>query len=822
MTDTALKPQLLRQYRDAGANFVLLRKWDATVKRTGKEAGKAPLSKDWPLEKVSYDQALKHMERGNNVGVQMSTAGFCVLDYDPRNDPGAGTEDNALAKIIRDAGMRFDGQCTVQTGNMEGKVRGTHIYLKIDPEWRGRTTLDKDSPYPGVELKHSAGQQVVAAGSKHPSGGLYMWKKGSAPLKQAVEAPQALLDIFKRSEPTHTGQGTASWGAFEPEEIERALSHLDPEDYGSNDPWFELMCSVHWMSGGDAAYEFIKWSTSDPRYEGDGEDIQFRWDSLKHDHTQPIRAGVFFNALKKAGVDPDDFPREKLEFLYPDMDDLELDLNEGQESPQIRALREMNRKHALVMGSGKVFYLCRLPDPLTGQDEVTFYDAKSMRELYANEEIAVPRNTAKGVVMEPTSAFEFWQKHPQRRQYHGMEFLPDGDPERIVNGKPILNLWDGWPYSTVKRGNGDWSLLDEMIRRNICDDDQERYDYLIRFLAYSIQHANDRQQISFVMRGPRGTGKGTLANYWIDLFGTAGHATDDAEDLLGRFNIGMERTCALFLDEAIWAGDVKLQNKLQSRITEKTIRVEEKYMPTRRVRNYLTIMMATNERWAVPAAEDERRYVVYDVVQNWSQGDPFFGRLKRQMNDGGRQAFFYDLYTMDLGDFTPIRNYPRTDALRDQVKATLGDMATWWIGLLEHGALPDQLTRKGQNRGSRGVNHEMGDWGKGPVAVPMLSLRDSFKSFLDNAGSMGEFKYDFESKFTHKLSRVIPDNVKMRVKVQYPPEDDDMEFAHLQRLGDGRVKCYIFPPLEQCRAHAREMFGDVFARDDDDEDDEFM
>jgi hypothetical protein len=61
----------------------------------------------------------------------------------------------------------------------------------------------------------------------------------------------------------------------------QGLAQLDPLDYRAHDDWLRLMMSCH--AAGIDREEFIEWSTSDPLYVGDAQDIGRRWDSLRAD-----------------------------------------------------------------------------------------------------------------------------------------------------------------------------------------------------------------------------------------------------------------------------------------------------------------------------------------------------------------------------------------------------------------------------------------------------------------------------------------------------------------------------------------------------------
>src|SRR6202000_2764764 len=85
------------------------------------------------------------------------------------------------------------------------------------------------------------------------------------------------------------------------------LAKLDPTAFRDQEEWFGLMCSVHWLSGGQGIGQFIEWGKSDPSYADHDEIITMRWDSLSRgsDSNQLVaKGGLFFKALKNVGENP--------------------------------------------------------------------------------------------------------------------------------------------------------------------------------------------------------------------------------------------------------------------------------------------------------------------------------------------------------------------------------------------------------------------------------------------------------------------------------------------------------------------------------------
>lgn len=808
------KPSLLRQYEGRKFNFVKLRRWNEKSKQ-GREIGKAPLQMAWTCAEVPYEEAVAHMQKGNNVGVQLSVNGFCVLDYDPRQDPQAGTPENALARLMEEVGLDPSKQCYVITGNLEGKARGQHIYLRIDPAWRGRTKLPKnDNPYPGCEFKHSPGQQVVAAGSIHPSGGRYEFHPESAPLADAQPAPKALLNIFKLSAPDRhlRGEGETSWGAFEPEEIRDALSHLDVLDYnGEHDEWLALMMACHWATGGEGADDWVEWCIGDPEYENDAENIRERWDTLSVDGSGPkVTGALIFKKLMEAGVEPSKFPRRKIEMMFDDIPEEELITDLEPASPETLVLKAMNDKHALVAEGMKPYYLKPEYDEITDAATVGFTEAQTLRALYSNKFITIPVEKKNGQVeFQKVTYFDYWNTHEKRRTYDGTEFNPASeDNSRETPGGLIFNLFRGFPYSRLERGDGDWKRFGELILHSLAGGNPEHEKYILDWVAYSLQNPAGPQGIAMVFRGEKGVGKGLFAHRWIKLFGAAGFTTASADDVFGRFNNRIATTCALFLDEATWAGDMARNSSMKNIITEPVIRSEEKFRSVKQIRNHLKVIMTTNEDWAVPASTDERRFVVFDVVRAYPEGSTFYKSVINEMDhNGGMQAWFYDMMHRDIRGFNPTVDYPKTQALKDQIMLTMGEIAPWWIDLLDEGEIPHSFIP-----GSLGG---IPQWANSEIAVPYKEFRELFKN--SGASLEGDWHFRFDQKFGSEFKRMIPVS-KMDIRNLTPPQTDDFLNVHTAR--DGRTKCLILPPLPACREYAGKMFGYekdqiVFAKPED-------
>jgi hypothetical protein len=155
--------------------------------------------------------------------------------------------------------------------------------------------------------------------------------------------------------------------------------------------------------------------------------------------------------------------------------------------------------------------------------------------------------------------------------------------------------------------------------------------------------------------------------------------------------------CFLFVDEALWPGDKPGESVLKRMITEPTLTVEPKGIDALEAVNRLSIFMASNADWIVPASSDERRFACFDVLDREKDDEGYFGALNSELNhQGGAEAFLYDLLRMGLGEWHPRSDIPQTKAL-DAQKLESAPPDVLWLGqILDTGALPRSVRDGGE------------------------------------------------------------------------------------------------------------------------------
>src|ERR1700687_6208609 len=358
------------------------------------------------------------------------------------------------------------------------------------------------------------------------------------------------------------------------------------------------------------------------------------------------------------------------------------------------AIDTLNTQHAIIDNvGGKTVIASWEPSPLDPSKMVIVFQTKESFLLrYSNRFVSVDIPDIHGGrrrLSQPTG--QHWLGHRGRRQHRGVTFMPNG-PAETDNG--CLNLWQGWG---VDPQPGDWSLIRKHIEDIIADGNAEFADYVIRWIAWSIQNPARQAEVALVLIGSKGAGKGTLVRCLQRIFGAHAFQVTSREEVIGKFN-GHLQDCILFVaDEAYWGGDKRCVGRLQGMITEPTLPIERKGIDVFQVRNFLHMVMLAEPGWVIPAGRYERRYAAL-AVSDAARGDrAYFKALHDQIDHGGAEAMFHDLQAMDLDGWHP-REIPEAllkgSALQKQQGHTLPPLEQWYLGLLHNGVLPGALPTK--------------------------------------------------------------------------------------------------------------------------------
>jgi len=331
-------------------------------------------------------------------------------------------------------------------------------------------------------------------------------------------------------------------------------------------------------------------------------------------------------------------------------------------------LEELNQKFAIVP-TGNKFTI------VNETENETMFLAPSDFRLALQNRFATDSS---GKFPKQVQASTLWLKHPERREYKSVDFLPIAETPYGV-----FNMWKGFAVKPIG-GLEDIPLFHELIDEVICSGNEQWALYLWGWLAHMVQFPKEKPGVAVVLRSDaQGVGKSRFAEYVGSLLGRHFRTVTHGRHIHGNFNSHLKDTLMLFGDEAVWGGDRRTESILKQLITEPNMIIEMKGKDVFEVRSYLRLMLATNSEWAAPVGLTDRRYFVLNVSNSRKNDHNFFKRLIYEQNHGGIEALLQVLMDFDLSDFE-VRNIPETPARLDQKFLSMEPIEKWWLEILSN------------------------------------------------------------------------------------------------------------------------------------------
>lgn len=786
--------EALKQYVENGYNLVPLCAWDDESYPL-ENRGKAPCAQGWTSRDFQADEIWSHIQGGGNVGVRL-TPGDLILDVDPRNFVNGV---DSLAEFLRELRINLDGYPCVRTGS-----GGWHYYMRKAPDVPICGGL---RDFPGLDFK-SHGFQVVAAGSRHHSGGAYQWVPW-VKLSRVAMAPDVLVRLIRKPPPRpFEAEGM---GETDVETLGTMLAEIPVDEYREEQAWRDLMMACHHATGGAGLYEFLEWCQGDPCFRESGwntHEISMRWHSLHRREGENVitKAHLYGEFLKHGGRPVEH--RGSSVFSGFIGDDLAAhdaacraaDADQDEEQEQLEAatglstgklpslleskLQEMNTTFAATLEGGKFFVYKKhdAPDLMTyDKSGELVYSRKAWLRMRRQDFLHFMENRRIEVMIGDKPRViglgDWWLTQHRRNGYEGVWF----NPERELEG--WLNLWTGFAYPPVK---GCWGRLKELLYKALCDSDWAVMQYILNWSAYMIQHPASPAEVACVIQGGKGVGKGTFFRALRKLCGRHGIQISSPKHLVGQFNAHLRDAIFVFADEAFAAYDRHHEAALKHLITEDELSFEPKGVDVSKGPNRIHLGMASNEEWCIPATFEERRFMLTRANNRYQGRFDFFKLVNDELDDGGYSAMLYELQRRDLTGFHPRWSIPTTAALVRQIQYGLTPIQRWWMRTLQDGYLP-----------------QASPWGTEPVWVWASVLRDSMLAFARDVGSRS--LRSLETKFGDEMHRLCPQTTfgKSALRKARRRVGDSMVPGDSQ----GKAQGYWIPPLLACRKRFNQLMG---------------
>jgi phage/plasmid-associated DNA primase len=446
--------------------------------------------------------------------------------------------------------------------------------------------------------------------------------------------------------------------------------------------------------------------------------------------------------------------------------------NDDWEAELLNHVEKFNRYHAQVLIGKKHKIMRIIPSSFSPDERETleFISQSELEKTYQNRRIKTGI-TAKGNDIYDNH-IKAWAEHHKSLVYKGGVIFKPNAPK----DEHYFNTWRGFAVEPKPAKNAD--VLERVfchIEQVVCGGDYRLIEYFYNWIAYTLQKPDKPAGAALVLRGEKGTGKGTIGHFLKAIWGVHGVHISNAKHLIGNFNGHLADTCFLFADEAFYSADKQHEGVLKALITEPCVMIERKGIDAIQQPNYLKVFMATNNDWAVPASKDERRYCVFDVSSEMKDNKAYFDALHSDIETKDVQAaFLHEMLVRDIRGFH-TGQIPETEALKEQRLHSLNSVGKWLVDCLSSGQF--ELN-----------DNDATQW------QPIMTARDLFNSYLywcDNQRT-GEYNRVTQTAFGRYLTDIGFKSRKQGVKSR-----DMLDHAAAVALFES-AEGVIIPKLSNC------------------------
>ena len=201
----------------------------------------------------------------------------------------------------------------------------------------------------------------------------------------------------------------------------------------------------------------------------------------------------------------------------------------------------------------------------------------------------------------------------------------------------------------------------------ICAGDEDLYDYINKWIASIIQIPNIKLETALVIIGTQGTGKNLFTNTLCNLIDRyAVKNISDLDHIIGTYNAVIQNKKLVVCNEleSILSRKSRNMDRLKTVITEKTIRINEKYIKHYTCDNVANFIFISNNPVPILIEDNDRRFVVTETSNEVVGNTKYFKKLGKLVEE--REGDFYNhlftyYLTKSIADFDH-RSIPVTEA----------------------------------------------------------------------------------------------------------------------------------------------------------------
>lgn len=291
------------------------------------------------------------------------------------------------------------------------------------------------------------------------------------------------------------------------------------------------------------------------------------------------------------------------------------------------------------------------------------------------------------VSYDPVPAAQKWLTWPLRREVSKITYEPG--QEMFVNEPLELNTWKGWGCKPKK---GSVKLFLRLIDHLFSGAEPEAKKWFIQWCAYPLQHPGEKIYSSPVLHGiVHGTGKSLLGYTLGEIYGE--NFTEISQrELESGYTEWAENKQLVMGDDVTGSNKREHAEVLKRLITQKSMRVNIKYIPSYTIPDCTNYIFTANHPDAFFLEDNDRRFFIHEIVVG-PLDEQFYADYDEWLTNGdGAANVFHYLLNYDTSDFNHKAAAEFTAAKARMINTGRSDLASWVRQIL---LTPDTSLRLG-------------------------------------------------------------------------------------------------------------------------------
>ena len=221
----------------------------------------------------------------------------------------------------------------------------------------------------------------------------------------------------------------------------------------------------------------------------------------------------------------------------------------------------------------------------------------------------------------PRSAFNWWVEDANQRRKEHLDFIPHAPAKEATIPSNVFNTFTGLGFARdddlILKQDEEIEFFEEYIHETLCNNDAEASEYIMDYLAHSVQYPNINPEICIVLVGEQGTGKDTFYHVNSKLVNER-HAftTKNMGDILNRggFNSSLKDILVVNFNETSQKEGIDFIEDLKEFIARKVNTIRDLYCSPYAQTNYARVLIPSNKTNPIPFQKGQRRF--FQILTN--------------------------------------------------------------------------------------------------------------------------------------------------------------------------------------------------------------